>query len=214
MTYTFYTFGMAPSPRRAEIVLLEKGLDYESVSVNLMTGEHLGDAYRAINPSCTVPALKVEDGHVLTDNAGILAYLDAKHPDKPLLGSTPMERASIATWSARTEFEGLGAVAEVLRNVAPGMKGRALTGPVNYDQIPELAARGASRLGVFWEVLNEALEGREFLASDDFSAADLVAVVTVDFSKVIKNRPSEELTNIWRWRETMNERPSIAQTAP
>ncbi|MEO1042945.1 MAG: glutathione S-transferase family protein [Pseudomonadota bacterium] len=214
MTYTFYTFPKAPSPRRATIVLLEKGITYNEVIIDLSSGEHLGEAYRAINPSCTVPALTVEGGPTLTDNAGILAYLDAKYPEKPLLGSGPAERASIASWCAKVEFDGLLAVAEVLRNVAPAMKGRALTGPVSFEQIPDLAQRGAKRLGVFWEVLNEKLESRDYLATDDFSAADLVAVVAVDFSKVIKSRPPEEFTNIWRWRENLNSRPSIAETTP
>ncbi|MEM7741380.1 MAG: glutathione S-transferase family protein [Pseudomonadota bacterium] len=214
MTYTFYTFPKAPSPRRAEIVLLEKGIAYDEVVVDIANGEHLGEAYRAINPACTVPTLRIANGPTLTDNAGILAYLDAKYPEKPLLGSGPAEKASIATWCSKVEFDGLLAVAEVLRNVAPAMKGRALTGPVAYEQIPELAQRGARRLGVFWDVLNEALEGRDYLASDDFSAADLVAVVAVDFSKVVKSRPPQELANLWRWRDNLNNRASIAKTTP
>ncbi|MEO1656333.1 MAG: glutathione S-transferase family protein [Pseudomonadota bacterium] len=214
MTYTFYTFPKAPSPRRAEIILIEKGVEYDEVVVDLSTGEHLGEEYRAINPSCTVPALKIEDGTVLTDNAGILAYLDAAYPERPLLGSNPAEKAAVASWCAKVEFDGLLGVAEALRNTAPRMKGRALTGPVSYDQIPELAERGVKRVGVFWEVLNKALEGRDYLATDEFSAADIVAVVAVDFSKVVKARPPEEMTNIWRWREKLNERPSISKTTP
>ena len=214
MTYTFYTSQKAPSPRRAEIVLLEKGVEYDEVLVDLAGGEHLGEAYRAINPSCTVPTLKVEGGPTLTDNAGILTYLDTVHPERRLMGATAEEKASIASWCAKVEFDGLLAVAEVLRNMAPAMKGRALTGPVSYDQIPDLVTRGKKRLGVFWELLDKALEGRDYLASDDFSAADLVAVVVVDFSKVIKGRPPEECANIWRWRQGLNERPSIAKTTP
>ena len=47
---TLYDFTMAPSPRRARIFLAEKGLVCANVQVNLMTGEHLGDAFRALNP--------------------------------------------------------------------------------------------------------------------------------------------------------------------
>ena len=71
---TLYDFTMAPSPRRARIVLAEKGIAHEKVPVDLAKGEQMWDDYRAINPLCTVPALRLEDGHILTDNAGIAAW--------------------------------------------------------------------------------------------------------------------------------------------
>ena len=67
----FYDCLTAPSPRRARIFLAEKNAEYESVLIDLSKAEQLGDAYRAINPRCTVPALKLDDDTVLTENAGI-----------------------------------------------------------------------------------------------------------------------------------------------
>lgn len=212
MSMTFYDYPGAPSPRRARIALIEKGAAFDTVTVDLARNEQLSDEFRAINPLCTVPALRLDDGTVLGDNHGILAYLEATFPEPPLLGSTPLEKAEIASWAARVEFEGLLAVAEVLRNMAPQMKGRALTGPVDYDQIPELAARGARRLEAFWDVLEERLEGREFLAADSFSAADIAALVTVDFSKVIRMRPNEDRAALWRWRRALDGRESVRST--
>jgi glutathione S-transferase len=52
-----------------------------------------------------VPALRTEEGPVLTDNAGIAAYLEARFPHPVLLGSTPLEKAEIARWNWRLEFE-------------------------------------------------------------------------------------------------------------
>ena len=74
---TLYDCATAPSPRRARIFLAEKGVAHETVPIDLRAGEQLGDAFRAINPECTVPALRVEDGTVLTNNAAIAAYLEA-----------------------------------------------------------------------------------------------------------------------------------------
>lgn len=116
----------APSPRRTRILLAEKGIQHETVWVDLRTGEQMGAAFRAINPQCTVPALRTEEGSVLTDNAGIAAYLEAKFPEPPLLGRTPLEKAQIASWNWRVEFEGLVAIAEALRNSSPAMVNRAL----------------------------------------------------------------------------------------
>ncbi|MEM9810802.1 MAG: glutathione S-transferase N-terminal domain-containing protein [Pseudomonadota bacterium] len=211
---TFYNFPKAPSPRRAEMVLIEKDISYDNVTVDLASGEHFGDAFRAINPSCTVPALKTGSGEVLTDNHGILAYLEATYPEPPLLGRTALEKAAVASWQARIEFEGLLAIAEALRNSAPAMKGRALTGPHSYEQIPALAERGVKRLGIFWEVLDQQLEGRDYVATNDFTAADILAVVAVDFAKIIRQSPRQHFANLWRWRESLHERPSVAKTAP
>ena len=64
-----------------------------------------------------------------TDNAGIAAYLEARYPRPPLLGSTPHEKAEIASWNGRVEFEGLLAIAEAMRSSAPSLANRALPGP-------------------------------------------------------------------------------------
>jgi len=157
MKLTLYDCATAPSPRRARILLAEKGVAHDTVQVDLRSGEQLSDAYRAINPQCTVPALRTEDGLLLTDNAAITAYAEARHPQPPLLGSTPADKADIASWQWRIEFEGLLAVAEALRNGSPAMASRALPGPVDYAQIPELAQRGLARVQQFFVLLNDHL---------------------------------------------------------
>ena len=207
---TLYDCATAPSPRRARILLAEKGVAHATVAVDLRANEQLGAAYRAINPQCTVPALRLEDGRVLTDNAAIAAYLEARFPEPPLLGRTPLHKAEVASWQWRIEFEGLMATAEALRNTAPAMQGRALPGPVDYAQIPELGRRGLDRLQSFFAALDRHLAGRETIAGDGFSIADITAVVTVDFARVVRVRPGEELPNLLRWRAAMAERPSMA----
>jgi len=207
---TFYDCATAPSPRRARILLAEKGVVHQTVQVDLRGGEQLSDAYRQINPQCTVPALRVEDGLLLTDNAAITAYLEARYPEPPLLGSTPQETAEIASWNWRVEFEGLMAVAEALRNSAPAMANRALPGPVDHAQIPELAQRGLARVQHFFDTLNERLAGRDFIATARFSVADITAVVTVDFARVVKFKPAEQHPHLLRWRAAMAMRPSMS----
>src|SRR6478609_8992285 len=179
---TLYDCATAPSPRRARILLAEKGIPYETVHVDLRSGEQFGEAFRGINPQCTVPALRTDEGALLTDNAAIAAYLEALRPEPPLLGVTPLEKAEVASWNWRAEFEGLLAVAEALRNGSPAMANRALPGPRDYPQIPELAQRGVARVQDFFATLEARLQGRDFLATDRFSVADITAVVAVDFA--------------------------------
>jgi glutathione S-transferase len=207
---TFYDCATAPSPRRARILLAEKGVMHETVQVDLRSGEQLGEAFRRINPQCTVPALRTEEGTVLTDNAGITAYLEALRPEPCLLGRTPLDKAEIASWNWRAEFEGLLAVAEALRNASPTMAKRALPGPKDYPQIPELAQRGLARVQDFFDTLDARLAGREFIAAGMFSVADITAVVAVDFARVVKLKPGEQHANLLRWRAALAHRPSLS----
>jgi glutathione S-transferase len=207
---TLYDCATAPSPRRARILLAEKGIVHETVQVDLRNKEQLSDAFRAINPQCTVPALRTEEGLLLTDNAAIAAYLEASHPQPPLLGTTPAQKAEIASWQWRVEFEGLLAIAEALRNSAPAMANRALPGPVDYAQIPELAQRGLARVQQFMDMLDERLAGRTYIAADQFSIVDITAVVAIDFARVVRVKPGEQHVNLLRWREEMAKRPSFS----
>lgn len=209
MTITLYDCATAPSPRRARILLAEKGVTHDTVQVDLRQGEHLGAAFRRINPQCTVPALLTDEGTVLTDNAAITAYLEARYPNPPLLGVTPLEKADIASWNARVESEGFLAIAEAFRNRSPAMANRALTGPVDYAQIPELGERGLARVKQFFLDLNAHLADHPFVAANRFSVADITAVVAVDFARIVSIRPDAQHPHLLRWREAMAQRPSM-----
>ncbi len=212
MPITLFDCATAPSPRRARIFLAEKGVVHETVEVDLRRGEQMSAAYQSLNPQCTVPALRTEEGLLLTDNAAIAAYLEARFPQPPLLGISAQEKAEIASWNWRIEFEGLMGVAEALRNSSPAMVNRALPGPVDYAQIPALAQRGLARVQRFFVDLNERLAGRDFIATERFSVADISAVVVVDFARVLRIKPDQEAQpHLLRWRLAMAERPSMAQ---
>ena len=210
---TLYDCASAPNPRRARILLAEKGLVHETVQIDLRAGEQRAPAYRQINPQCTVPALQVVDeagrGLVLTDNAAITAYLEARYPQPPMLGASPADRAEIASWAWRMEFDGLMPIAEALRNSSPAMINRALPGPIDYPQIAQLAERGLQRVQRFFVELNERLAGRDFVAAGQMSVADITAVVAVDFARIVKLKPDERHPHLLRWRSAMAERDSM-----
>lgn len=209
MTITLYDCSTAPSPRRARILLAEKGVAHDTVQIDLRSGEQLGAAYRAINPNCTVPALRTDDGAVLTDNAAITAYVEARWPDPPLLGTTPLEKAEIASWNWRVEFEGYLAIADAFRNSTPAMANRALPGPNDYPQIPALAERGLQRVQQFMDTLERRLAGRDFVATDRFSIVDITAAVAVDFARIVKVKPGDQHPNLLRWRAALAQRPAF-----
>jgi glutathione S-transferase len=207
---TLYDCATAPSPRRARILLAEKGITHQTIQIDLKTGAQLGEAYRKINPQCTVPALLTEEGVMLTSNAAIAAYLEARYPHPPMLGVTPLDKAEIADWHWCIEFDGFMPIAEAFRNTSVAMLNRALPGPVNYQQIPQLAERGVARLQQFLVELDERLRDRQFIAAQQFSIADIAAVVTIDFARIVKVRLGERHPNLLRWRAAMAQRPAMA----
>jgi glutathione S-transferase len=206
---TFYDCATAPSPRRARIVLAEKGIGCEVVQVDLASGEQRGEAFARINPGMTVPVLVLEDGTTLTDNAGIAAWAEAFQPEPPLLGVSAVEKAMVASWNSRIEGECFMAIAEVLRNRAKGMVGRALPGPHDYEQIPELAERGRARLGHFLDRFEAHMAGREWVAIDRYSLADISAGVALDFAGWVKVDVNEGRPAIAEWRARLAARPSF-----
>ena len=90
------------------------------------------------------------------------------------------------------------------------MVNRALTGPHNYAQIAELGARGKQRVEHFFELLDSTLADQAFFAGDDFSAADIMAFVTVEFAGWLKLGLSEDATHARRWYDAVKARPSAA----
>jgi glutathione S-transferase len=188
--------------------MAEKGIEIETVQVDLGRGEQFADAFREINPDCVVPALQLDDGSCLSEVLAICHYLEAKYPEPELLGSTDEERARILMWNSKVEQQGLWAVADAFRNAARGLKDRAATGPVPYPQIPELAERGRDRVEHFFRRMDEQLADNEFVAGDRFSIADISALVVVDFAAWIKLSVPEDAGHLSHWHESVSSRPS------
>ncbi len=203
-----YDCKTAPSPRRVRIFAAEKGIELERVEVDLAKGEQFSESFRKINPDCVVPALELEDGTCINEVSAICRYLESVFPEPPLLGSTPLEMATVIMWDTKVEQQGLAAMKDAFRNSAKGLKGHALTGPVSYEQIPQLAERGLKGVSVCLNSLNEQLDGREFIAGDFFSVADITAQVLVDFAAWMKIAIPDDASHLKRWYEAVSSRPS------
>lgn len=205
----FYDCKPAPSPRRARIFIAEKGVDIPVVEVDLRSGEQLKPEFAAINPYLTVPVLELDDGTRLLSTQGVWSYLEAAYPEPPLMGRTPEERGRVADAEWRMEMSGFAAVGEALRNSAKGMANRAITGPHDFAQIPELAERGKARVSIFFDDLDRILGENEYVAGDAYSVADITAFVTVEFSGWLKlGLDADKHKNAMRWCETVKARPS------
>lgn len=204
----FYDCATAPSPRRARMFIAEKGLEIETRQVDLRNDGHRAPEFLALNQHGTVPVLTTDAGTHLTENIAIAGYLEAMHPEPPLMGTTPDEKGAVLMWNAICEFHCGMSIAEALRNASPALKDRALPGAVNYDQIPKLAERGAKRLQVFYATLEQRLRDSSWLAGDTFTMADITGYVFCDFARIVKMMPPEENTATQAWIAKIASRPS------
>ena len=201
----------SPNSRRVRMFLAEKGISLPLVSIDIVAGEQHGDAYRAINPRRVVPTLVLEDGTAIGEVLAIWRYLEEAYPAMPLLGTTPKDKALVTMWERRAELEGFAAVMEGVRNAAPRLADRAIAGPYDYAQIPELVERSKRRVANFYSDMDARLAEVPFVAGRSFSAADITTLVTVDFATKALGLPiPEDHEAVKRWYDLVSARPSIA----
>jgi glutathione S-transferase len=193
----------APNPRRVNVFLAEKGVDIRRVDVNLMSGAHKQDDFLGKVGVPQVPALELDDGTVLVESVAICRYLEALHPEPNMMGRDPMEVAVIEMWQRQVEFRLFSPVTICFRHTNPHMA-------VLEDQCADWGEINRGRLHGRLGELDRRLAGREWIAADRLTIADITALVAVSFLRVIKYPLPEEYTNLKAWLERMQARPSAA----
>ena len=200
-----YTYDPAPNPQRVNMFMQQKGIQIESEQIDMMTAQQLTDDYKRVNPLATLPALQLNDGELLTEVIGICCYLEVLYPDKPMMGTTALEKAQVISWDHRVFVEGLSSIADTLRTRSKGFAGRAMPGPMNIEQIEALVPRGLQRVNGFFTVLNEHLAGRQFMVGDSLTLADIDVLIYVDFAKWIKQGVPEECKDLQAYYDRISE---------
>lgn len=196
-----YTFDFAPNPRRLMYFLKYKEITLDTEEISLRDRQQFSERFQAINPSCTVPALQLDDGTVLDDVIAICVYLESLYPERPLLGATPLETAKIIGWDHKIYVEGLGAAAEMVRNQGDFFENRAVPGLIEIPQIPDLVGRGQKRLTAFFERIEKHLSGREFMVGDTLSFADIDLYIVVYFAGWVKQSIPADCAAILAWQK-------------
>jgi glutathione S-transferase len=194
-----YTFDPAPNPKRLQLFMAYKGIELDTQQIDMMVAEHLSDKYTAINPVRTLPTLVLDDGNIMTEVVGICLYLESLYPQKPLMGTSDYEKAEVISWDHKLHFSGLMAVAEIFRNGNPAFKNRALPGPLDIPQIPELVTRGQLRLAGFFTDMDAHLTGRDYIVGNSLTLADVDCYAIVGFAGWVKAAIPDNCPNMQAW---------------
>jgi glutathione S-transferase len=199
----------SPNSRRVRMFIAEKGISIPLQSVNLGEKEQFSDWFKEVNPRRQVPALVLDDGTTIAEVPAIWRFLEETFPEHPLLGDDATSKALVTMWERRVELDGFAPTMEGVRNAVAGLKGRAIAGPYDYDQIPALVARSRLRVKNFYADLDTRLAARPFIAGGHFSAADITGVVTVAFATKAMGLPvPDEHKALRRWFQNVSSRPS------
>lgn len=204
------SFGM--NPRIVRFFMLEKRVDLDREQVDIFSMENRREPYLSRNPSGQTPLLELDDGTFLAETGAICEYLEEKHPEPALIGSTSEERAVTRMWWRRVEInvclpmlygfyfgEGLEIFRErthCLPEAADGMKERG-------------------RKCMRW--LDGLLHG-QWLAGDRFTVADICLYTYIDALRGIGQPIPDGCSELEAWFTRVGLRPaageSVSQALP
>ncbi len=197
-----YDFTLAPNPRRVRIFAAEKGLKIPYEQVDILSGKSRAPEYLAKNPAGGLPLLELDDGTYLAESVAICRYLEGLHPQPNLMGGDFREQAIIEMWNRRMELNMLGPAARAFQNTNPlfasMMKQHKDFGEGQQQAVAQQLA---------W--LDGQLKGREFIAADRFTIADITALVAMEFGRDMGGvKVDPGLKNLARWHASVSSRPS------
>lgn len=202
-----YDYKGFPNPARVRIALAEKGLldQVEFVHVDVPGGEHKQPAFLAKNPSGVVPLLELDDGTLISECTAITEYIDNQDGYPVLTGRTAKERAVVHMMQRRIEAGLLDAVSAYFHHATPGL------GPhIEGYQNREWGEKQRERAIATMHALDGELAGRQYMAGDQFTMADISAMAGLSFAGFAKVETPAGLTHLAEWGARVNARPSVA----
>jgi glutathione S-transferase len=182
----------------ARIAFAEAGaaVNFIEVDPNMKRVLATGEDYRAVNPLGYVPALRLDDATVLTENAAILQYIADAFPEAKLAPpeSNALARARLRQWLSFVGSElHIGLMTPLLGRETP----------------PEVKAWVAKKYASRVAYLNDRLAGREFLL-ENFSVADGYLATVLNWSQATPEIDLASYPDVKAYLDRMRARPSMA----
>ncbi|NDB13921.1 MAG: glutathione S-transferase family protein [Betaproteobacteria bacterium] len=188
-------------PRRVRIFMAEKGLSIERREVDAAGGANAMPDFLRLNPLGKLPVLELDDGSAIAESLAICRYLEAIHPQPPLMGKTPQASAHIEMWTLRMDHELSQPIALAFVHSSDFYRGR-------LEQVPEVALWARTRALQTMTWLDGELAGRSHIAGEDYSLADIVAQCAFVLGKAVSLRIPAAQANLMRWFAEVSARPT------
>lgn len=196
-----YDFKLAPNPRRVRVFLAEKGLSVPLEEVDIFKGINRQPEFLKKNSLGGIPVLELDDGRHLAESVAICRYFELLHPEPALFGTGAFEQANVEMWNRRMELALFVPVGMVWAHSHELTRAR-------IKQIPEMGEQSRKVVEQRYQWLDRELAGKQFIAGDKFSIADITAMVVVDFAKFNSISIQPEQQNLARWHQAVSSRSS------
>jgi glutathione S-transferase len=197
----FYDMRTAMNPRRVRIFMAEKGIEIPTQAVDASLNENRAPAFLAINPMGKLPVLRLDDGTYLTESIAICRYLESLHPNNPLFGADAQTQAVIDMWMGRIESGMVLPLTSAFKHTGAYWQGK-------YPQVPAFGAWWRARADEGYDMLNQWLAGRAFVATDHYSMADIVLQCALVMAKPTGTPIPAHCEHVSRWYAEVCARPT------
>ena len=146
--------------------------------------------------------LVLDDGTAICESVAICRYFEELHPEPALFGRGAKGRAEVEMWNRRVEFGLFFPVAQVFRHL------HLAVASLEVPQVAEWGEANRPKALAALAALDERLGSSRYIAGDDFTIADITALVAVDFMKPARLPRPPELVHLARWHREVTGRPS------
>jgi glutathione S-transferase len=198
-----YDFVGAPNPKKLRVYLAEKGIKIPCEAVDVISGQNRQPEFLKKNPLGGLPVLELDDGSYLPESLAIIEYFEELHPEPPMIGKTPLERAKVRSLERICELGVLSSVGTIFQNSHPFMAGR-------LKQSADAADNARARLGALLEFVDEAIGNHPFVAGDRPTIADCTLFAALEFGEFAGVPLDPSLENVARWYADFKQRPSAS----
>jgi len=233
-TQSLILYSSAPSPcvRRVRITLLEKGLEFDTVEISLPNMEQRSDEYLALNPNGYVPTMSHGE-QVIFESSVINQYLEEQFPQVSLMPNDPAGQAQVAMW-----IEAEASMAKIFRPImyqriqAPVIhisrtleESQTIVARASDDVIdqvwqtkvwkrqvlsPSEETKHQRQLMQWLGLVEDALQGQDYLVGNQFSQADISLFPRIDMYAYLDIEiDPQRFPNVVRWMSRLKQRPSF-----
>jgi len=200
----YYT-SVGPNSRVVDMFAAERGIVLQSESVDIPNGENRKQPFTDINPYGQTPALVLDNGDTVSEVTAICEYLDETQPGDSLIGSNAEQRAQTRRWLRWADINICEPIGNSFRyNQALSMyESRIRCLPDAADGLNAVAHDNIA-------FIDGQLAGRQYLAGDTFTFADILLFVFLDFVRNRNNPLDEANTHVTRWMDLIAARASAS----
>lgn len=188
---------LVSSAGRCFLLLEELEIDYETIGIKFSERQHKSEEYLKINPNGKIPTMD-DDGFILWESMAINKYLSKKYKPE-LLGNDDKESALVEQWC-------IWGLSEYQTPLLGALRHGMMLAPEKRD--PSIFDSESKKLHNLHSILNNALEGNDFLVGNHYTLADLQVALGVS-GVFLVNISLEEFPNLNRWLKSITSRPAF-----